>query len=120
MSTTTYRSLIGLALFCLACAAPRAQLPQVTSEAVAAEQAVQRRLVIEELDSAQRRLADIGFPMLVAATPLCGERTTTRVGARMGTVSSFTDDYVEALSTRFSLTDTLAGSRWLGSRQRIV
>lgn len=38
-------------LLCLACATPQAQPPDVSREAVEAERAIQRRLVIQELDS---------------------------------------------------------------------
>ena len=101
------RAAAGLLLFLAACATPGTRPPEVSTEAVAAEEAIQRRFVIEELERSQRRLDDIGFPLLLAATPLCGERTTGTIGVRARTVADYPDDFADAVSTGLSLTDTL-------------
>lgn len=107
MKSRPYRPLTpALVFLCVACATPSAVLPPVSPEAVAAEEAIQRRLVLEELDATQRLLDDVGFRLLAAATPLC-EEAELRIGARFGTAGDYQDDYVEALSSRLSLTDTL-------------
>lgn len=100
-------STITLLLVCAACAMPQTELPQVSPAAVAAEEALQRRLVIEELNIAQGRLDNVGFPLLVAATPLCGDQTTSSVGVRAATVQSFPEEYTDAVTAGLSLTDTL-------------
>ena len=97
----------GFMLFSVACATPTTRPPEVSREAVAAEEAMQRRFVIEELENSQRRLDNIGFPLLFAATPLCSEQTTQSIGARARTVSDYADEFAEAVSVALSLTDTL-------------
>lgn len=101
------RAATGLLLFLAACATPATRPPEVSPEAVAAEEAIQRRFVIEELERSQRRLDEIGFPLLLAATPLCGERTTGTIGVRARTVGDYPDEFAEAVSAGLSLNDTL-------------
>lgn len=109
MTIRAYRHLppAALVLLGVACATPQTRPPPVSPEAIAAEEAIQRRLVLEELDVSQQRLEDIGFRLLAAATPLCSERTAMRIGARYGTAGNYENEYIEAVAPRFALTDTL-------------
>ncbi len=96
----------GIVLFLVACATPTTRPPEVSREAVVAEEAIQRRFVIAELENSQRRLDNIGFPLLLAATPLCSEHTTQSIGVRARTVSDYAEEFVDAVSA-LSVTDTL-------------
>ncbi len=108
MNRSPQRSLAtGLLLFLTACATPSTRPPEVSPRAIAIEEANQRRFVVEELEQSQRRLDDIGFPLLVAATPFCAERITRRIGVRAGTVADYAEELAEAVSASLSLTDTL-------------
>ena len=101
------RAAIGLLFLLSACAAPATRPPQVSPGAVAAEEAIQRRFVIEELARSQRRLDDIGFPLLLAATPLCRDQTTETIGVRARTIDNYADGFAGAAAVALSLTDTL-------------
>lgn len=94
-------------LFLAACASPATRPPQVSPAAVAAEEAIQRRFVIEELENSQRRLEDIGFPLLLAATPLCREQTSETIGVRARTIGNYAGEFAGAAAAALSLTDTL-------------
>jgi len=52
-----------------ACVSTTTQLASVSPEAVEAEEALQRELVVAELDAEQQRLDDLAFELLAAATP---------------------------------------------------
>lgn len=96
----------GFLLCLVGCATPATRPPEVSPGAIVAEEAIQRRFVIEELENSQRRLDDIGFPLLLAATPLC-EQTTETIGVRARTLGNYAGEFAAAAADAFSLTDTL-------------
>lgn len=95
-----------LVLGASACATPGTELPEVSPEAVAEEERVQRELVVAELLEAQQRLDDLIHPLLVSGASLCEEREPRR-GFRFQTASSYEDEWAEAARAALNLSDTV-------------
>ena len=105
-------SVVGKAVLAMAgllgaCVSPATQLAPVSPEAVAAEEIAQRELVVTELSKAQQRLDNLSFPLLVAATPLCKEHSSPRIGVSFRTVREFKDEWGTAAASALGLSDTL-------------
>ena len=89
------------------CVSTTTRLAPVAPEAVEAEEALQRELVIVELNAAQQRLDDLAFGLLAAATPLCPDRVVPRIGVSFATVQAYEDEWALAASEGMGLTDTV-------------
>ena len=100
--------IMWIAVLLSGCVSTTTQLAPVAPEAVAAEEIAQRELVVQELSKAQQRLDDLSFPLLVSATPLCGQETSHRLGISFSTVREYKDDWAVAAASALGLSDTLA------------
>jgi hypothetical protein len=80
----------------------------VASEDVRVEEATQREFVLSELVDAQRRLNAISYPMLISATPLCGDKVSPRIGIQMASLSTYTGVWIPAALSALGLSDTLS------------
>lgn len=92
--TVTY-SLLMLS----ACVATTTQLGTVSQDVIRAEQLKQQQLVLESQFADQKRLADIAYPMLKAAVPLCGRWISTRLGLYTLNLHTVAKEYREAAVT---------------------
>lgn len=106
------RSLPALLALVLAagCATPVTQLTPVPREAVEAEEAAQRELVLVELARAQGRLDRLAFPLLAAATPLCQGKTGPRMGVSFRHLREFAGPWSVAAASALQASDTLSVS----------
>ncbi len=91
-----------------ACAGTTTQLAPVAPKEVAEEEMAQRRHVLLEIEKAQRRLDDLGFPLLVSAAPLCEKRSAARLGFSVANVRLYENRWAEAASSALGLSDTLS------------
>jgi beta-barrel assembly-enhancing protease len=94
------------ALAISACVAPTSRLDRISPELVRAEQLKQQQLVIRSGMMEQQRLADVAFPMMRAATPLCGQWITTTSGVRVSNIHDYPRDFHEAARS-LGFSDTL-------------
>ncbi len=94
------------ALSLTACIAPTSQLGRISPELVQREQLLQQRLVIESGLAEQRRLADLVFPMVRAAVPLCGRHVTTRTGVWVTNLHAYDRTFQDAARS-LGFSDTL-------------
>ena len=92
------------------CAAPMTQSGAVSKDVVKMEQFKQQQLVVQSGLNEQKRLEDIGYPLLQAARGLCGDRVAARTGVRVANVYAFSKEYQPAArSLGFSDTLVVAG-----------
>jgi membrane-associated protease RseP (regulator of RpoE activity) len=104
---TDLAALLGV-LGAAACVTTTTQLSSVSREAVQAEVLFQRQLVLRELRDAQQRLDDIAYPLLLAAAPLCREKTGLAWGLKYRTVDAFSADWATAAVSVLGVSDTLS------------
>lgn len=90
------------------CATPVTQVVPVPREAVLAEEAAQRELVLVELAKAQERLDRIAYPLLMAATPLCQGKTGRRVGVAFRHVREYSGPWAVAAAAALQASDTVS------------
>jgi beta-barrel assembly-enhancing protease len=88
------------------CATPMTQIGGVSREQVQNEQFKEKQLAIQAMVADQRRLDDVSFGLLKAATPLCPDALQTRFGITVINRSYFDDSYVEA-ARALGFSDTL-------------
>lgn len=89
-------ALAGLALLA-ACQPPSTQQGSVSASEISSEQFRQRAFVLRSRLKEQQRVDDVGYPLLRAATAMCGpDATTTGEGLRFATLESFSKDYKPA------------------------
>ena len=74
-------ALLTLAVACAACTPPATRMGEIAPQQLQEEQLKQQELVLSSEIAAHNRLADVAYPMLKAAIPMCGKRisTTSRV-----------------------------------------
>ena len=89
------------------CATTTTQLAPISREAVTAEEAVQRELVLVELAKAQERLNDIAYPLMAAAVPMCETKIGPRYGVTYRTIHEVEELWRPAARAALSLSDTL-------------
>jgi len=104
-----------LVLFSSACAAPLTQQQGVSHSQLVDEQRKQQAFTLKGNLEMQQRLDSVAFPLLRAATPLCGDRTGMRAGIHVATVESFDTQWQQAardigLSDTSTVTSVAAGS----------
>lgn len=102
----SHRWALLVALPVTACVAPTSQLGRISPELVAREQLLQQRLVIESGLTEQRRLADIVYPMVRSAVPLCGRYVTTRTGVWVSNLHAYDRSFQDAAKS-LGFSDTL-------------
>lgn len=90
-----------------ACATTTTRQAFIEPEIIEAEKMKQRQLAIEYQAQQQRRLDDIAFPILVAATPLCPDDVTIMFGLRVSTRYQYPDDWRSAAETVLGVGDSL-------------
>lgn len=102
------RIMAGMVLLCTlaGCAAPTTQLAPVAKEEVAAEEAIQRELVLRELAGAQDRLNALTWPLLAAASPLCSSKTGYRFGFAVATAHDWKGDWAFAARNALGVSDS--------------
>jgi hypothetical protein len=98
-------SLLATASLIGGCATPKTRPVPIDPMAQAREEALQKRLVIETQGRDQMRLMSIAWPILTAATPLCGEKTSPAVGFVAATVDDFNEEFKDAAREFYGLTE---------------
>ena len=73
-------SALAVALACAACTPPATRMGQVAPQQLQEEQLKQQQLVISSEIAEDQRLSNVAYPMLKAATPLCGKWLNTGSG----------------------------------------
>lgn len=101
-------TVLALAVLSLAgCATTTTSLEPVAPEEVEAEEAVQREIVLSELNAAQQRLDDLAFELLAVATPLCDAADVApRFGLSYSTIHVHEGEWMEAARASLGLGDT--------------
>lgn len=90
-----------------ACAAPTSQIATVSTDEMRAEQLKQQAFVVRADLADQQRVLDVGFPLLRAALPICGQgATTTRAGVYFANQYAAGKDYQSAVRA-LGFSDTL-------------
>jgi len=103
-ATIASRRLYGAAtlaavIACTACTPPATQMGTVAPEQLQAEQLKQQQLVITSEIAEHQRLANVAYPMLKAAVPLCGKWITTPTGMVAINAWIYSKDYQAAART---------------------
>ncbi len=83
MQVSTVRNgllLLSLGIALSACAAPTTKRVELDPELVAKEEKAQQELAIRRILEHNERLHRVAYPLLKAATPLCGLETAPRLG----------------------------------------
>jgi hypothetical protein len=65
-----------------ACATTTTRIAHVAPDRVRAEEARQREIVLKEVNAEQQRLDSLAYPLLLAASELCGEKAGPISGFR--------------------------------------
>lgn len=89
-----------------ACVAPQARLGTVSAEALRSEALLQQQRVLQANFREVQRLEDVAYPILKAATSLCGEAVGGRTGMRFANVHSFSREFQPA-ARALGFSDTL-------------
>jgi predicted small secreted protein len=90
--------LLGTALLLAACAAPTTQGVDIDKAASEAEAKLQRELAFEGFLEDELRIKRVAHPILVAAAPLCKDKTHYESGAVFTTADGFGKDYTSTVS----------------------
>jgi hypothetical protein len=84
-----------------ACASTSTKKISLTAEEIEAEEGKQRVVVLESIRNQQERLANVAYPILVSATPLCPDDIGTATGFLFENLYSFNKDWREAARIAF-------------------
>jgi hypothetical protein len=97
MCRIPYSALLMIALavsgLLVGCATPATRTLDVDTTEVTREQKKQREIALEGRVQKQRRLAQLSYPLMHAAVPLCGENTLPALGAIFVTKYSFKAEF---------------------------
>lgn len=89
------------------CAAPRTQMPAVDASLSAAEAEKQREFILRDVVDAQRRVAEVALPLLMAAAPFCPEQQRHVDGMMTLNLNALEGEYRDAAQRAFGLDDRL-------------
>jgi hypothetical protein len=90
-----------------ACATTSTREIELDPAAVEAEKARQRQLALERQTAYQERLADLAYPLLASATPLCGADAGPRLGVHFANRHLYEDEWRQAAEVALGLGDTV-------------
>jgi hypothetical protein len=80
----------------------------ISKDEMRAEQLKQQQFVVRAEIADQQRVVDVGYPLLRAALPICGQgATSTRTGVYLANQYAFGNDY-EATARSMGFSDTLS------------
>lgn len=96
MPVVAHRSLLLLIALTTGCATTSTKRIALDPVAVAAEEARQRQLVLADAMSQQRRLTNVAYPIVRAATTLCQDDVGRRSGMIVGNVWEYEGEWREA------------------------
>ncbi|MDA1369724.1 MAG: M48 family metallopeptidase [Proteobacteria bacterium] len=82
-----------LLLLPVACATPVTPRPEIESRALVEERNIQRSIALEQNVRDSSRIQDVSFPLLVAAAPLCENRTSLSIGLDVATGFDFEESF---------------------------
>lgn len=99
--------LVVIALLAGGCAATTTRLAPITPEEVKAEELKQRELALATQEEQQRRLDRLAYPILAAATPLCGPETRGGAGFRYASLQSFDAEWRPAAANSLGLGEAI-------------
>jgi hypothetical protein len=95
-----------IAFAVIGCASTQTRLGTVSTADVAAEQATQGLFALKALLALQARVTDVGYPLLIAAAPLCGADVRRSMGLTVANVRDFSEDAYQA-ARAVGMDDTL-------------
>ena len=98
-------ALVGLVL--AACVGPTTQRADLDPAAVAREAERQRELALRDYHAQLGRLYDVGFPVLTASVPLCGEDVTSVIGVRVHNKYDYEDEWRATAQSTYALGERL-------------
>jgi membrane-associated protease RseP (regulator of RpoE activity) len=87
------------------CVAPTTRLATIEPALIEAEEVRQRELYVSEWDKTQHRLDDASFPLLAAATDLCKDDVSLRIGITLKTVDMYEGVYRVAARSALGIGD---------------
>ncbi|MDD3448521.1 MAG: M48 family metallopeptidase [Gammaproteobacteria bacterium] len=89
-------ALLALALLLAGCAAPTTRRADLDDALVREEAARQREIALSSQVEAQGRLSRVAYPLITAAVPFCGDKTTATLGVSFINRDSFTKEFRDA------------------------
>jgi hypothetical protein len=87
------------------CATPTTRGVTVTAAETAEEAKKERLIALEAWVEDYERLSDVSFRLFVNSAPLCGERTSFRIGILAFNKFAFPEDQQEAANMRYGIND---------------
>ena len=101
-------AILGLAAASIAaCTGPSTQRANLDPAAVAREAEKQRELSLRDDHRMQARYHDVGFPILVASVPLCGDEVRLGIGAKFHNIHDYEGEWRDAARSVFAVGERL-------------
>lgn len=100
-------SLAVLVLVGAGCAGTTTKKIELSPAEIAAEELKQRTIVLQSHREQEQRLADISFPILRGAVPLCGEDVEPRGGFAVENLDAYDEDWREPARAAFDIDSRL-------------
>jgi hypothetical protein len=100
-------SIVLLLVFIIGCATPTTRYAKIDSAEAELEAKKQREIALEARIEDYNRLADVAYRLLTKSTPLCGERTTYRIGVFAINKYMLQEKMREAANTIYKVSDEL-------------
>lgn len=104
------RALALVALVFLASCSPGAKTPPVSNEEALQEIRLQKQIAVREQMTQLARLYDVGYPIMAANAPLCGNKVWPHHGMMLESLSNIGDKFKDAMRIFYGVENQLTAA----------